>query len=128
MSQLADLVGLVRQLCDDNSWLPLPTAFPLSLAPACFACFDGGGSIAVTVGLGVPFNDHLAPHGYAPPPIMICCSDGICCKNLSSCKTCIYAFKHDTHNLQAQPKGFRPWTSGDQTRLEGFVRPAQGNP
>ena len=84
--QTADLVGLVRQLGDDNSRLSLPTALPLSLAPARFACFHDSGSIT-TIALGVPFDDDFPPHGYASSPIMICCSDGICCKNLTSCKT-----------------------------------------
>lgn len=87
--QLADLVDLVGQLGDDDRWLPFPAAFPLSLAPACFACFDDGGpltAVAIGINLGIPFYDDLPSHGYAAPPIMVCRSDGICRQNLSTCE------------------------------------------
>lgn len=87
--QLADLVDLVGKLGDDDRWLPFPAAFPLSLAPACFACFGDSSpltAVAIAITLGVSFYDDLPAHGYAAPPIMVRRSDGIRRQNLSTYK------------------------------------------
>ena len=114
---VAHLVGLVRKLSDDNSGLPFPAAFPLSLAPGCFACFNAGGSItatAVSIACSVPFYGDFSPYGYASSPIMVGCSDGIRCKNLSSCE------EHNNAFMRNSALYFQSVASRTSQQVEGF--------